>query len=110
MKTSAWTTPWSRQPLHHPPRDQFVVVRADELPGDSLERLDEAGEVSELVDSFRGGERERRGVVAPAQFNQRGWCDRPLEMEMDFSLGKAADERRDVVHRSSLASSSASTH
>ena len=42
--------------LAHAPGDELVVVGVDELTGDGFEGFDEAGEVGELIDGFRGGE------------------------------------------------------
>ena len=84
--------------LAHAPSDEFVVVGVDELTGNGFEGFDEAGEVSELVDGFRGGEGDRRGVVAPAEFDEGSGCDGAFKMEMEFGFGKSADERCDVVH------------
>ena len=88
--------------LHHAPCGEFVVVGVHELARDGLEGVDEAGEVSELVKRFRLGKGDRRGVVALAQLDERGGRDGAFEMEMKFGLGEAADERLDIVHRSSV--------
>ena len=88
--------------LHHAPGSEFVVPSVHQLAGDSLEGLDEAGEVSELVEGFSVRLRDRGCVVALAQLNERGWGDGAFEVKMQLGLGKAADERLDIVHILSL--------
>ena len=84
--------------LAHAPRDEFVVVGMDELTGHGFEGFDEACEISELVDGFRIGEGDRRGVVALAEFDEGRGRDGALKVEVEFGFGKSANERCNVVH------------
>ncbi len=89
--------------LHHAPGGEFVVVRAREPLGDSLEGHQKAGEIGEMVESFGFGQGEGAGVVARAELDERGGQDGAFEMEMQLGLGEAADEGLDVGHGFSLA-------
>ena len=84
--------------LDHAPGGEFVVVGADEPARNGFEGLDEAGEVSELIEGFGLGERDGAGVVAPAQLDECFRRDGALEMQMQLGLGEPADERLHVVH------------
>jgi len=46
------------QALDHAPGGELVVFRADQAAGDGLECVNEAGEVSELVERFGFGQRD----------------------------------------------------
>ena len=94
-----------RQRLDHAPRDQFVVVRMDELPCDRFEGLDESGEVGELVERIGLGLRHGLRIVTRAQLHQRRRAYGAFEMQMQLSLGEATNERGDIVHLSSVTGS-----
>src|ERR1035437_7048896 len=84
--------------LHHAPGGQLVVFRADQLRGDGLEGVQEAGKVREAVERFGLDERERADVVASAQVNQSRGQNRALEVQMQLGLGQAADKVLDSGH------------
>src|ERR1035441_689733 len=81
----------SGESFHHAPGGQLIVIWTGKEAGDGFERLDKAGEVSELVELLGRGERDRLRVVASAQFHERGGRDGPFEVQMEFSLGEAAN-------------------
>ena len=88
--------------MHHAPGSELVVLGVDEAAGDGFEGLDEAGEVVELVERLGLGQGDGVGIMARAQLDQRRGRDGAFEMQMQFSLGQAADERGDIVHLTSL--------
>ena len=90
------------QLLHHAPGGQFVVLRADQSPGDGLEGVQKAGEVGEAVESLGLGQRERAGVVASAQRDQRRGQDCAFEVQVQLGLGQAADEGFNLRHHLNL--------
>ena len=94
--------PLGGQLLHHAPGSEFVVLSMHQLARHGLEGFYETGEVSELVEGFSFRPRYRRCVVALAQLNERGGGDSAFEVKMQLGLGKAADERLNIVHISSL--------
>ena len=75
------------QLLHHAPGDEFVVVGIVELPRDGLECLNEPGEISELVECFGFGQRDRLRVVACAQLTSVAGGIVPSRCRWSSALG-----------------------
>jgi hypothetical protein len=88
--------------LGHAPRGQFVILWRDEAIADGLEGEEEASEVSEVIEGFGFWQRNGSGIVMLAQLDKGRRGDGAFEVEMEFSLGQAADERLDIFHGSSL--------
>ncbi len=86
------------QPLSHAPGGQLVVGGGHQAVGDGLEGFEKAGEIGELIERFGLGKGQRLAVVALAQLGERSRRDGAFEVQVQFGLGQAADECRNVVH------------
>lgn len=84
--------------LRHAPGREFVVFGRDEAFRNGFESEKESGEVGEVVERFCLMQRDRRGVVALAQFDECGRCDGAFEVKMELRFGQAADKGVDVGH------------
>ncbi len=71
--------------------DGLVVGGGVEALGDGLEAHEEAGEVGVGVDLAGGFEGERGGVVAERKLDERLGSNGAFEMQVELSLGEAAE-------------------
>ena len=90
------------QTLHHAPCCQFVIFGVFQASRNSFEALNEFGEVREAIERFRFAKGQRLRIMVRAKLHQRCRQNRPLEMQMQLSLGKAADECLNRGHMISL--------
>ena len=66
--------------------------------GYGFECLQKAGEVCEAIKLFGFSKRQRLGVVARAQFHQRGGQNGAFEVQMQLGFGQTADKILDFHH------------
>jgi hypothetical protein len=78
--------------LHQTISDEFVVFRRAQVAGYVLERHEETGEVSVVVELLNFRERGAVHAVALAEFQQSSGFDRTFEVEMELGHGERTDE------------------